>query len=541
MFSNLRIGTRLLILVAIQCFFMVAVGLTGLSGVAQSNGRLHGVYEESIVPLLHLDSILNQNFQIRAQLDEALATDAATEAEKRLDRIKGFEAEAEKSWKDYSATPMSPAERRLADAVAQAQQNMIAARQQVVAALRMHGRAAAAEVDKRAERVAKFDRWREAVDKLVEHQGRDAQSDYQAGDENYVSTRWAVMAGMLAGVGVAGFVAWLVIRSISRPLRAATQAAERIAKGDLAGAVEVRGSDEAAALMDAIARMQSGLRDMVVRINSGVSQLSTAAGGLSTSADQVARASQTQSESAAAVASSVEQVTVSIVQLSERAGETQQISSEANRASREGFAIVHQSAAEITSIAQSVDRAAGVVKALGEKSRQIATIVNVIKDIADQTNLLALNAAIEAARAGEQGRGFAVVADEVRKLSEKTAGSTQEIAAMIDSILRGTQDAVSSMEEGVTRVQTGMDLARQAGTSMSELQESSAHMLQAVSDMSSALKEQSMAANEIARQVERMAQMSEENGVAVKQTAQASQDLETLSGELRQAVCSFRL
>lgn len=152
-----------------------------------------------------------------------------------------------------------------------------------------------------------------------------------------------------------------------------------------------------------------------------------------------------------------------------------------------------------------------------------------------------MNAAIEAARAGEQGRGFAVVADEVRKLSEKTAGSTQEIAAMIDSILRGTQDAVSSMEEGVTRVQTGMDLARQAGTSMSGLQESSAHMLQAVRDMSSALKEQSMAANEIARQVERMARMSEENGVAVKQTAQASQDLETLSGELRQAVGSFRL
>ena len=373
MFSNLRIGTRLLILVAIQCLLMVAVGLTGLSGVAQSNGRLHGVYEESIVPLLHLDSILNQNFEIRAQLDEALTADAATEAEKRLDRIKGFEAEAEKSWKDYLATPMSPAERQLADAVAQAQQNMIAARQQVVAALRIHGRAAAAEVDKRAERVAKFDRWREAVDKLVEHQGRDAQSDYQAGDENYVSTRWALMAAMSAGVGVAGFVAWLVIRSISRPLRAATQAAERIATGDLSGVVEVRGRGEAAALLEAIARMQSGLRDMVVRINSGVSQLSAAAGELSTSADQVAQASQTQSESAAAVASSVEQVTVSIVQLSERAGETQEISNEANRASREGFAIVHQSAAEITSIAQSVDRAAAVVKALGEKSRQIAT------------------------------------------------------------------------------------------------------------------------------------------------------------------------
>ncbi len=203
--------------------------------------------------------------------------------------------------------------------------------------------------------------------------------------------------------------------------------------------------------------------------------------------------------------------------------------------------MVNQSTAEINTIAQSVDRAAGVVKALGEKSRQIATIVNVIKDIADQTNLLALNAAIEAARAGEQGRGFAVVADEVRKLSEKTAGSTQEIASMIDSILRGTQDAVKSMEEGVARVRTGVELAQQAGTSMADLQTHSSRMLQAVRDMSSSLKEQSTAATEIAQQVERIAQMSEQNGVAVKQTAQASHDLEALSGQLRAAVGGFRV
>jgi methyl-accepting chemotaxis protein len=354
-------------------------------------------------------------------------------------------------------------------------------------------------------------------------------------------SKWVVMPMLLVGIGFTVVFAWLVIRSITGPLEAATGIAGRIAQGDLTCDIEVRGRDETAVLMEAFARMQSSLRQMVLQINGGVAHLSTAAAELSASAGRVSASSETQSEASTAVASSVEQVTVSIAQLSDRAGETQLISSQASRASREGFEIVNQSTAEITSIAQSVDRAAAVVKALGEKSRQIATIVNVIKDIADQTNLLALNAAIEAARAGEQGRGFAVVADEVRKLSEKTAGSTQEIAAMIDSILRGTQDAVKSMEEGVTRVQTGVDLAKQAGTSMTDLQESSARMLRAVSDMSSSLKEQSVAAHEIARQVERIAQMSEENGVAVKQTARASQDLEALSGQLRKAVGSFRV
>ena len=127
MFSNLRIGRRFLVLVAIQCLLIIAVGLTGLSGVAQSNGRLHGVYEESIVPLLCLDSIIDQNFEIRVQLDQALSTDMPAEAEKRLARLKGFEAEAEKTWKVYLAAPMSPGERRLADAAEQAQQAMIAA------------------------------------------------------------------------------------------------------------------------------------------------------------------------------------------------------------------------------------------------------------------------------------------------------------------------------------------------------------------------------------------------------------------------------
>ena len=251
--------------------------------------------------------------------------------------------------------------------------------------------------------------------------------------------------------------------------------------------------------------------------------------------------SDNQSEAAASMAASVEQMTVSINHISERARDTQTVSTQTGDLSREGAAVVRRSADEMEQIADSVNQSAESVRKLGEQSKEIAHIVSVIKDIADQTNLLALNAAIEAARAGEQGRGFAVVADEVRKLSEKTAGSTSEIAGMIDAIAAGTQEAVGTMERGVTKVGAGVALAREAGESINRIEAGSGRVLEAVNDISGALREQSQASNDIAKHVERIAQMSEENSIAVKETANASHSLESLAGALQRSISRFRV
>jgi methyl-accepting chemotaxis protein-1 (serine sensor receptor) len=231
MLSNLRIGMRLRVVVIVQCALMIGVALTGLSGIGESKGRLHDIYEDSIVPLLYLDSLLSQNLQAREQLDEALSADTPAKAEKHLDRVAGFRADAEKAWKDYVATPMSPEEKKLADEAAQAYLRLVAARDEVISAFKAHGRAAAADVDKRAERAVKFDRWRAAVDKLIEHQARDAESGYKAADGDYAQAKWAVVAVLLLGVGFAAVVSWLVIRSLTRPLEIATGIARRIAGG----------------------------------------------------------------------------------------------------------------------------------------------------------------------------------------------------------------------------------------------------------------------------------------------------------------------
>ena len=193
----------------------------------------------------------------------------------------------------------------------------------------------------------------------------------------------------------------------------------------------------------------------------------------------------------------------------------------------------------MSNIAQTVSQSSDVIAALEQKSAEISAIVSVIRDIAGQTNLLALNAAIEAARAGEQGRGFAVVADEVRKLSERTGESTREIAGMIASIQSGTRSAVASMETGVRQVGQGVTLANRAGQSITGIKISAAGVVHAVSEISLALKEQSAASNEVAINVARITEMSEENSEATRQTAEATQRLAVLAGSLELAVGHF--
>ncbi|MEN9481109.1 MAG: hypothetical protein RLZZ298_2504 [Pseudomonadota bacterium] len=351
---------------------------------------------------------------------------------------------------------------------------------------------------------------------------------------------------LLWGIGIGGFVAFsllLLSRNIVNTLGGdpslASEVTRRIAAGDLATPVHCAAGDTTSLLAN-IGTMQETLRNMISSIIGNAERVSTAADQLLHASEEVADRARQQSDAASSMAASVEEMAVSIDQVKENAGEAHSISQETGAISEEGAAVIHNAATEMRKISDAVQSSSAIVEDLGKQSDQITSIVNTIKEIADQTNLLALNAAIEAARAGEQGRGFAVVADEVRKLAERTSLSTTEIGGMVSKIQNGTRSAVSSMQAGVTQVSNGVELANQAAESINRIRDGAARVTVVVNGISDSITEQSAAGNQIAHQLETIAQMSEESAIAVRHTADAARTLHSLSASLHETVARFR-
>jgi methyl-accepting chemotaxis protein len=364
--------------------------------------------------------------------------------------------------------------------------------------------------------------------------------------QNNAALKKLAWVSAAAIVGVQFFL-WLVInlilrRFVSVPAGRMQRAIVEISdSGDFTRRVAVDSDDEigktARSFNELMGTLQKAFRDM----HDGIGKVAESTHALSRSSRQVASGSTSQSEAATAMASAVEEVTVSINMVSGSANEALQTSRSSGELSDKGGEIIHRAADEMRKIAETVRQTSVSIENLGTQSTQISSIVNVIKEIADQTNLLALNAAIEAARAGEQGRGFAVVADEVRKLAERTTKATQQVTVMIDSMQQASRAAVSDMEATVVQVDEGVALAHQAGDAINQIKQESAQVVSTIDSISSALAEQSVASNDIAAHIERVAQMTEENSTAAELSADAAKQLEQLADDMRRTVDRFRI
>ena len=329
-----------------------------------------------------------------------------------------------------------------------------------------------------------------------------------------------------------------IIAALGGEPAVASEVVKQVAAGDLSVEIPVANTDSTS-LLAAMKVMQSNLQKLIGEIQTDADMVASAAKKMTIAAEDVACSSNQQSASSLVIAAAMEQLTVSINLISDSANRAQTISGDSELLMNETSGVVSEAVNRIAKIATVVEQASQTVRTLGQESENVSKIVLVIKEVADQTNLLALNAAIEAARAGEQGRGFAVVADEVRKLAERTTQSTQEITTMISSMQSSARDAVTCIEDAVANVNEGVILTKRVGESVSRLGASSHEVKGVIIDVSSALREQNAASNEIARNVEQIAQTGERNSGAVGAVAKAATELQQLANSLTDSARHF--
>ena len=338
-------------------------------------------------------------------------------------------------------------------------------------------------------------------------------------------------------------ICWLIGRSILRALGGEPEmlasVAQRIASGDLSGEVVVPGNDRSSVVF-AIHKMQADLKAMIQAVRTQAEQIAVSAQAVAQASATVRESAGGQAEAAESTAAAVEEIAVSVAHVASNTEESQRTSERTCAAASEGEQQSSVASESIANVSETVAQAAAQIQVLKERSNEIGTIAQVIREIADQTNLLALNAAIEAARAGEQGRGFAVVADEVRGLAERTGSATSKISEVIVAVQKETNTAVASIEAITPKVKKGSELSAQAAASLRSIQESASGTMQRVSDVALSMKELSAGADAIAKNMEAITDMASRSTAATERNAEATAALESTASELKQLIDRFR-
>jgi methyl-accepting chemotaxis protein len=350
------------------------------------------------------------------------------------------------------------------------------------------------------------------------------------------------LALVISGLAIGVFIAILIARSVTGAVSRMAAVIQEIATNNLTvDDLEIASQDEIGQAGIALNKMKNGLREIMQNIAGTAEHVASASEELSSSATLQAQGAETQTNQAAQVATAMQEMSSTVLQVSENSNKAAEASRQAAETARRGGSIVDETLTKMRTISDSVSGTAKKMEELGKSSDQIGRIAGVIDDIADQTNLLALNAAIEAARAGEQGRGFAVVADEVRKLAERTTTATKEIAQMIKTIQSETKAAVIAMEEGTKQVEDGVKTTGQAGDALKEIIHMSEQVGEMITHIATAATQQSSASEEVNNNMDQIAKLVKESADGAQQSAKACQDLSGLALDMQKMVSNFRL
>jgi methyl-accepting chemotaxis protein len=379
------------------------------------------------------------------------------------------------------------------------------------------------------------------LNRLLEINTQQTNDTNQQAADQYDSAFNLVIALLVIATALTLLLAWLLTNSITQPIANALGAAEQIAEGNLTRPITVDGQDEAGRLLLAMSKMQDKLRDTLQRISGSATQLASAAEELNSVTDESARGLTQQNNEIEQAATAVNEMTSAVEEVARNAVSTSEASKNATTSAGDGRDLVQETVSAIERMSADVQSTASLIGDLANESRDIGKVLDVIRGLADQTNLLALNAAIEAARAGEAGRGFAVVADEVRALAHRTQQSTSEIERMIGSIQSGTEHAVDSMRNSTERAESTLNIARGAGMSLDTINSAIVEINERNLVIASAAEEQAQVAREVDRNLVNIRDLSVQSATGANQTSAASNELSRLAVDLNTMVGRFSL
>ncbi|CAM3783283.1 Methyl-accepting chemotaxis protein NahY [Pseudomonas reidholzensis] len=537
---NVKIGKRAAGLFSLLGLFVLLMGLVSLYETQRMNAAsqdVRGGWMPAVVSLGDLSSNLGQT---RILLMASVLHSNGGERARSLAQLDRVNADLERDIAAYERTVTTTEGRTRFDAFTSAytvyhdlqrqitdsvqRNDLEAARQQVSGAL-----------SEQAERMMA------AMNALISFNSKGAYAATErtnaAADEALVVTVASLVVILIALVSIAT----LLTRSIVVPLAEAVAVAERVATGDLSRDIEIVGRDEPALLLAALSRMQDSLRDTLRHIAASAGQLASASEELHSVTEDTSRGLHQQSAEIDQAATAVNQMTAAVEEVANNAVSTADASRGADQNTRAGRDQVNRALASIQQLVSDVTGTAAEIEQLASNANEISRVLDVIGAIAGQTNLLALNAAIEAARAGEAGRGFAVVADEVRALAHRTQQSTEEIEQMIAGIQNGTERAVSAMHNSQGRANGTLEIAQAAGQALEVIAEAITSINQRNLVIASASEEQAQVAREVDRNLVNIRDLSMQTSAGANQTSAAAQELSRLAVDLNGKVAQFRL
>ena len=530
---NLNIAPRAFLGFAFIALLVIVLGVFAVNRMSLIRQASIDMDSTQLPSVTHLSAVTENVLRMRILSFRVLVNREPASLQEAQTRIAVLVDKARKAQASYAALPAGPEEREIYQTFSTTLDNYLQAQSQMIELSRQ---------DKLDEMRLLIntrikdgtDQMGEQLNKLIAINTADAKTAATKAGEHYDSAVTGIIIVAVIAALATVLLAWLLTRSIVAPLNRAVLAAQTIADGNLSKTIEVDGKDEATQLLQALATMQTNLRKTIEQIAGSATQLGAAAEELSAVTEEASRGLQQQNNEIEQAATAVNEMTAAVEEVARNAVSTSEASNQSTHAAREGRDQVVKTVDAIQTMTHDVQSTAQMIEGLAAQGRDIGKVLDVIRAIAEQTNLLALNAAIEAARAGEAGRGFAVVADEVRNLAQRTAESIIEINQIIQNVQTGAVDAAQAIESGQARSDESVEQVTQAGAMLERI----THAVEAIRDMNrqiaTAAEEQTSVAEDISRNLTEITSIASTNLNSVQRTESASQNLHGLSGQLNE-------